>query len=330
VPESPSRRLVAIASAVTLCVAGAGVGLAVSRSGHRAAPVGTTSITTSANPSTTSVPATTTVPGPRPVRGLAVRATTTTFTDESRPVVSGGRTLAPVRSLPTTVWAPTPAGHYPLVVFVHGYDVGPSTYARFCTQLASSGYVVAAPSFPLEDPSRGYGLDRGDLPNEATDVSFVIGEIERSSLAASLAPSEVAVVGHSDGADVALMLGYVSGHIDPRIRAVVADAPDPISGTIQAGARTPLLLVQGDADDVVPYSSSQTVFAQLSSPRYYLTLLGATHLPPIVGGTQWTPVLDAAVAGFLDAEVAGRANPAALPSELGSSALGRLETAGIS
>jgi len=213
------------------------------------------------------------------------------------------------------------------VVFAHGYDVGPDTYSRFCTQLASTGYVVAAPSFPLEDPSRGNGLDRSDLPNEAADVSFVISSMASDARFASrLAAPRVAVVGHSDGADVALMVGYAQGHVDPRVRAIVADAPDPITDQV-VPSDVPLLLVQGDADDVVPYSSSQTVFGQVRAPRYYLTLLGGTHLPPITGGTRWTPVLDSAVMAFLDAEVAGRTLPSTLAAVLGASPLVRLATA---
>lgn len=262
-----------------------------------------------------------------PLRGLPVTSSMDPFVDPTRQVVSDGQVLAPVRSLPTYVWMPTATGRYPLVVFAQGYDVEPLTYERFCSTLASSGYVVAAPSFPLEDPTRGYGLNRGDLPNEATDVSFVITSMEHGPQAARIDPSRVAVVGHSDGADVALMDGYQEGKVDPRVDAVVADAPDPMAGPVVA-SRTPLLLMQGTADSVVPYSSSQTVFAQVSAPRYYLTLLGAGHLAPIVGGTPWTPVLDAAVADFLDATVAGRGpGMAALPAQLRALPLSSLQVA---
>jgi fermentation-respiration switch protein FrsA (DUF1100 family) len=219
---------------------------------------------------------------------------------------------------------PARRGRYPLVVFVHGYNVGPSTYTRFLSTLASSGYVVAAPSFPLEDPSRGNGLDRGDLPNEATDVSFVITTLLQGPLAREIDGASVAVVGHSDGADVSLMDGYQQGLVDPRVHAIVSDAPDPMTGVIIPSA-VPLLLMQGSADSVVPYASSQAVFQQVQAPRYYLTLVGADHLPPIQGGTPWTPVLDTSVADFLDATIAGRGpGVALLPAELGALPLSHL------
>jgi dienelactone hydrolase len=271
-----------------------------------------------------SAPTTTTVPPPE--RGLSVSVSQQALVDGSRPVVSDGRTLATSRSLPTTIWSPSTGGPYPLVVFVQGYNIGPLAYQRFCSTLASSGYVVAAPSFPLEDPSRGFGLDRSDLPNEATDVSFVITSLTAEAPALRLAPAQVGVVGHSDGADVALMTAYQGGVADPRVSAVVADAPDPMTGSIVASS-APLLLVQGTADSVVPYSSSRTVFQQVTAPVDYLSLVGADHLPPIAGGTPWTPVLDSAVADFLDATVARRGpGVGALAGTLSASPLASLVT----
>ena len=252
--------------------------------------------------------------------------TEVTFTDSSRAVVSNGVTESPTRVLPTYIWSPTTGGPFPLVVFVHGYNIGPLQYRRFCSTLASAGYVVAAPSFPLEDPSRGYGLNRADIPNEATDVSFVISSLLSGAQGRSIVPDQIAVVGHSDGADVVLLVGYGSGHVDPRVRAVVSDAPDPMTGGVEPSS-VPVLLVQGTADSVVPYSSSQEVFGQVQAPVDYVSLRGADHLPPIAGGTPWTPVLDDSVADFLDATVADRGpGPAALPSELAASPLVQFES----
>jgi dienelactone hydrolase len=244
--------------------------------------------------------------------------------DNTRSVVRNGTAVAADRALPTFIWTPVGTGPFPLVIFVHGDDVGPLTYQRFCSNLASSGYVVAAPSFPLEDPTRPFGLDRGDLPNEATDVSFVITDLERGSTAKTIDSSRIAVVGHSDGADVALMTAYEQGTGDERVRAVVADAPDPI-GRPTSSSSDPLLLIQGTADSVVPYSASQSVYRQVPAPVYYLSLIGADHLPPIEGGTPWTASLDSAVVNFLDATIAGRTSPTALTGQLSALPLSTLE-----
>ena len=287
-------------------------------------PIGTGHTTTSGtSPTTVPVGA-----GAPVLRNLAVTMTELQLVDTSRALVSNGVVLAPDRSLPTYVWTPVAAGRYPLVVFVHGYDRSPLQYQRFCSTLASSGYVVAAPSFPLEDPSRGNGLNRADLPNEAVDVSYVITSMEADASANRLEPSSIGVVGHSDGADVALEVGYEQGTADHRVLAVVADAPDPVTSPL-VPSTAPLLLIQGTADSVVPYSSSQAVFSQLPGPTYYVSLLGADHLPPIAGGTPWTPVLATSVAEFLDATVAGRGpGTSVLAAQLGSSPLVRLATKG--
>jgi len=250
------------------------------------------------------------------------------FVDNTRPLVRAGVELAPYRALPTTIWRPQRDGHFPLVVFVHGYNMTPAAYGQFCSSVAEAGYVVAAPSFPLEDPTRGNGLDRDDLPNEAKDVAFVITEMTQGSEAIHVVPSKVAVVGHSDGADVALEVGYESGLSDSRVSVTVADAPDAITSPVVTTATAPLLLIQGNADTVVPYSNSQRVFTQIPTRRYYETLLGADHLPPIVGNSQWSPVLYSDVIDFLDAELGDSISLNALPQLLSNSRLESLQIAG--
>ncbi len=304
------------------------VAAVVAATGAGLAGCSTTATTTAATaPATTAAASPAGAPPSTPVRGLAVTMTGLPLVDLTRPVTGGGQTLADHRDLPTFVWTPAGSGPFPLVVFVHGYDKGPLDYQRFCTALASSGYVVAAPSFPQEDPARGFSLDRTHLADEAADVSFVITALEGRP-SERVDASRVAVVGHSDGADVALLVGYGTGTVDPQVGAVVADAPDPMT-VAPVASHVPLLLVQGTADTVVPYSSSQTVFRQVDAPIFYLSLLGADHLPPIAGGTSWTPVLDDAVALFLDATVADRGSGnASLEAGLSSSPLVRLASKG--
>jgi dienelactone hydrolase len=220
--------------------------------------------------------------------------------DTSRPLVDQGETLASSRPLPTTVIRPATPGRYPLIVFIHGYDTSPSDFARFTKTLAREGFVVAAPSFPLEDPVSGFGLDGSDLPNEAGDVSFVITSILNSSLATYLTPGEIGVVGHSDGADAALEIGYEEGLTDPRVKVVVASAPDPIDVTVISGG-PPLLLIHGTDDEIVDPSSSDQVFQTVSAEAWSLTLEGADHASAIFGPSSWTNTFDQAVDDVLSA-----------------------------
>jgi dienelactone hydrolase len=258
--------------------------------------------------------------------------------DPSRPTVSRGTTISSTRSLPTVVAYPTGSGGpWPLVVFAHGFRLGPKGYSRLVATLVAEGYVVAAPSFPLADEERvGASVDRGDLPNQPGDLSFVIDQVlgaasdPSSPLAGRVDGSRIGAVGHSDGADTVLDLGYTAGRADPRVRAIVALSPDAVvaAGT-GVGAGTPLLLEHGDADDVVPYAESRSVFANVPARRYFLTLLGAGHLRPVTEASAWTPILDATIVSFLDRYVAGRTtDDSAISGPPGASAVARIELAG--
>jgi len=235
--------------------------------------------------------------------------------------------VADERVLPTVVWAPLITGRLPLVVFAPGYGLGPEKYARFCRMLAAAGYLVAAPSFPLADPAREDGLDRGDIPNEAIDVSFVITSLLAGPVADHIDPGAIAVVGHSDGADVALMLGYEAGRVDSRIRAIVAISPDAMTGQVLTST-SPLLLVHGTGDTVVPYSNGERVFRQVLAKRYFLTMLGAGHYAPIDGGTPWTDTLDTATTDFLGATIAHDRPEGGLESDLDRLGRSRLVVGG--
>ena len=296
------RRLVlVIIGTIVVAAIGLGLGRAIGRTsspGSDATPDATTPIAT--EPSTP--PTTDAVVFP-------VATTTVTIVDSTRPVQSGGATLADHRELPTTVWAPTGTGRYPLIVFAHGYDAGPLDHARFCEQLAASGFVVAAPSFPLADPSRGFGLDREDISQEALDIVLIAHQMRVGVLSARITSGPVGVVGHSDGADAALLVAERPTIVDPLIGAVVAIAPDAIVGPLTDVA-PPLLLIHGTADEVVPYSRSTQVFASISGARWFLTLDGGDHQTPILGGSPWTPVLDASVTDFLRAALAVQPMPA--------------------
>ena len=56
-----------------------------------------------------------------------------------------------IRPIPTSVWYPTDRAHgpYPLVVFAPGFGADPGSYAPLLARIASVGYVVAAPTYPI-------------------------------------------------------------------------------------------------------------------------------------------------------------------------------------
>ena len=276
-----------------------------------AAPTTTTATSTpvTPHPPTTTTPTTTS--------GTTVGTTVLALVDRSRPTISRGRQLSALRTLTTTVWYPQGGGNHPLVVFAHGYRIGVGPYRRLCLALAQKGFVVAAPSFPLTDQSvAGTALDEGDTVNQPADLTFVITQVLAASASASgvlhgrVDAGSIAAVGHSDGADTVLALGYLPANKDQRVTAVVADAPDPLPRPAgpPLASTVPLLLIHGDHDTISPFSGSQRLVTQLRTKGWFLVLRGADHLPPIEGGSAWTPVLDRVTIDFLTGIFAGDPN----------------------
>lgn len=244
-----------------------------------------------------------------------VTATTLALVDPSRSTITEGRTIATTRTLTTLVWAPVGTGPWPLVVFGHGYKVGPGPYAALLKAWAADGYVVAAPEFPLEDEFvAGADLDENDLDNEPGDLRYVIDAMVGSGtgLTARIDPNRVAVAGHSDGAEAALAESIAPPPAgEPAIRAVIAMSASPLSG-ISRLTNPPVLVTQGNADLINPFAKGQATFAQARSPRYFLTLIGGGHLPPIAAGSAWLPTIIEVTEDFLNVYVAGVAAPPAL------------------
>jgi len=69
---------------------------------------------------------------------------TLAFVDRGRPTVSRGQTVSGQRALTTLVWYPKSSGRSPLVIFAHGFQVGPKPYEHLCRAWAAAGYAVAA------------------------------------------------------------------------------------------------------------------------------------------------------------------------------------------
>src|SRR5665213_1286631 len=137
---------------------------------------------------------------------ISVGVARCTFVDPSRSalnystrpatVLSRARTLVTEIRYPTQFVAggptqingaqPVPrSGVYPMIVFAHGYDVTPDTYAPLLDAWATAGFVVVAPIFPDETPSAVAaqpGTDtEDDLANEPADLTFVTNAILQAS-----------------------------------------------------------------------------------------------------------------------------------------------------
>ena len=216
------------------------------------------------------------------------------------------------RRITVTVLSPlAPAGRtFPLVVFAHGFGVSAGTYATLEHQVAAAGFVVAAPEFPYTSSMSGNSLDRGDVVNQAADVSLVITELldpatvpdtVRGLIATS---TPVGVIGHSDGGITAAAVAYNASAADPRIGAAVilSGAATMYPGPWFTTASPPLLAIHGNADDINPYAASQQLYADATGPKWLVTVLGGSHLGPFTTDTV-EPAVATLVTDFLHAQL---------------------------
>ncbi|MCU1363190.1 MAG: hypothetical protein JWM55_1018 [Acidimicrobiaceae bacterium] len=254
-----------------------------------------------------------------------------TFVDHTRSVLSYSttpyRVLSPSRTLVTEIrystnsfdggTGETPGalpvarnGGYPMIVFAHGYDVTPDTYAALLDTWVRAGFVVVAPFFPDESAPAVAAQPRAntedDLANEPGDLAFVT----RAVLAASanetsncplvsglVEPSEIALAGHSDGAMAVGMLAYDQG-LNPQginysslrtgiaYRAVIilSGAEDRSQSYAAEASRPDLFVAQSLLDQCNPFREGAHLYNNIhQSNKWFLELQRAHHLTPFDG-----------------------------------------------
>ena len=218
-------------------------------------------------------------------------------------------------------------GHYPLVIVSHGRSNATVALSWLTENLASKGYVVAA--IRHEDPLRSDSREFPEiLLRRPLDVAFVARSLQRSlAEQGQIDPTRTAVVGYSMGGYA--VLTAAGGALDPNsaavklvpdnllapfaqggarreetrvqgLRAVVAIAPwggfySTWGNTGLAGITAPLMLISGDRDQTVDYTTGARAFleAATGTQRYLLTFRGAGHAigfdpaPPEMAHSLW-------------------------------------------
>ena len=198
-------------------------------------------------------------------------------------------------------------GPFPLVVFAHGYDLTPDTYANLLDVWVKAGFVVAAPLFPDTNALTVDGLGKifapeADDANQPGDVAFVIKTVLADAVAPTsgcpllhklVVPGGAAIAGQSDGAVTVDALAYGAAYEVPGtpIRAVISlsgeEYPAPSGqptpyASVDGGP--PLLVTQSATDQCNPPQNSTTLYAAIhQSDKWFLEIDHANHLPPYTG-----------------------------------------------
>lgn len=193
----------------------------------------------------------------------------------------------------------------PLVLFAHGYDISSQSYANLLHDLASYGFVVAAPEFPMASTVFDGAPDEYDIPEQARDLSFLIsaltGPDAPPGLAGHIAPGPVGLLGHSDGAVTVLLTAYAPRYADPRVGAVVAISGDydTFGGSWFTTYDPPLLAIHGEWDEINPFWSSQELVDNDPGPAMLVGVQGSTHLAAANGPANEPAVARLAAFDFL-------------------------------
>ena len=236
--------------------------------------------------------------------GFGVGVTTMTFVDDTRPTMPNGTYGgAPTRTLVTEVWYPADtargttaarrdapvAAHgapYPVVIYSHGFMNTRTGGAYLARHLASYGYVVASPDFPLTNGQAPGGPNPIDIAEQPGDVRFLIDRIlalgadSGSPFSGRTDAQRIALTGLSLGGSTTLLTAFHPTLGDARVRAAAPMAGGAcfLSKAFFASRSVPLLILHGELDAIVPYQEHAVfAFEQANSPKYLATIVGGTH-----------------------------------------------------
>jgi hypothetical protein len=199
-------------------------------------------------------------------------------------------------------WWIAAAAESPATLFLHG-NAGNVTYRGHHAM-----EIVRAGSSLLVLDYRGYGKSESSPSEEGlyADADAAYESLVRAGFAAE----QIILHGESLGSAVAVDLAVRRGCRGVILEAPLASASKmagvvlPLLGPLLVSGfdteatiprlRAPLLVIQGDRDEVVPYSQGQAVFKAAPQPKQFWTIRGGGHNNIVAaGGTEYAERLRA-------------------------------------
>jgi fermentation-respiration switch protein FrsA (DUF1100 family) len=208
------------------------------------------------------------------------------------------------RVLRTVIWMPTSSAKVPAVVFSHGLNGTPESFAPLLSAWAAAGFAVIAPAYPNTTRSAPR-LDVYDVLNQPADASSVLTQVLAGPLGKRIDGDRLAAAGHSAGAITTV--GLFTAARDARLHSGIVLAGSGLGvGTAFTGNPASLLFVHGDADPLVSYASGKATYDIVPWSKAMLTVLGGNHNDPYLrpGAASFTAVRSATLA-FLRLQLYG-------------------------
>lgn len=193
-----------------------------------------------------------------------------------------------VRSMPVRLWYPQSDEHtpQPLLIYSHGFMSTGDGLAYVADVLASQGYVVAAPDFPITGRSRGEEANSHDVVNQPRDVALLLDALlarsadESDVLYNSIDSERIAAIGYSLGALNTLLLGFHPSLQEPRIKAVIslAGPTEVFTRKFLTTRAIPLMAIAATEDQFVGYESNFLSLGDKVDGAVLVTFEGGSHL----------------------------------------------------
>ena len=207
------------------------------------------------------------------------------------------------RVLDTVIWYPTAAGAgpidptynavldapldhsggpYPLLVFSHGSCGYPTQSTFLLPQLASHGFIIAAPPHPGNTIKEfaECGTPQAQVASaqeRPQDVLFVLDALlaatdeQRSPFFGAIDATRLGMSGHSFGG----FTTYLATAIDPRFKVAMPLAPFVSPATVPL--TIPSLTMLGQVDSVVDDNAIRAAYASGAAPKYLVEIANAGH-----------------------------------------------------
>ncbi|WP_395856062.1 alpha/beta hydrolase family protein [Cystobacter fuscus] len=225
------------------------------------------------------------------------------FVDNSRPTLPN-RSFpgAPQRTLPTRIYYPVcppdtsaspPSGEripvagggpFPLLAYAHGLTSLGDTARHVTEHLATHGYIIVAPLFPLSVGTAPGGPTFEDTANQPADLAFVMRQVAQltganADLGGAVDTRRRALLGFSLGGMTVLIGTYHPVLALDGIQSSVVQAPaiTCILGPAFFARPLPTLIISGTADELIPISAPERIFSLAPAPVILVELLGGTH-----------------------------------------------------